>query len=237
MYSNESYTSNLSGYFLQGLANNNNGTLPITALDLGSNSYSLTVNSGAGYTFSRNFTGNGQISYFNQHYYGTTYSGAFLSGLVNYSKKLFDMFSFSAGMVDGYSEVGGNNVGFIGTANYFRRYGAWETSGSLSYAQNVQSALITETTSYYYYNANVHRRLSNHVQWTLAFNGNHSGLSSDKVGSDSSAGFSTSLSYRSISATGQLPQRHRQFHSDASWNRPHPTDTGRESRQPHRVQR
>ena len=150
---------------------------------------------------SRDITGNGQISYFNQHYYGNTYSGAFLSGMVNYHKKLFDMFSFSAGMVDGYSEVGGNNVGFVGTANYFRRYGAWETSGSLSYAQNVQSALITETTSYYYYNANVHRRFSNRVQWTLAFNGNHSGLSSDKNGSDSSTGFSTSLSYRSISAT------------------------------------
>ena len=49
LYTNQSYTSNLSGYFLQGLANNNNGTLPITALDLGSNSYSMTVNSGAGY--------------------------------------------------------------------------------------------------------------------------------------------------------------------------------------------
>ena len=111
------------------------------------------------------------------------------------------MFSFSAGVVDGYSAAGNNNVGFIGTVNYFHRFGLWETSGSLSYAQNVQSFLITDTTSYYYYNANVHRRFNSRVQWTLAFNGNHSGLSSDKNSTDSSMGFSTSLSYRSISAT------------------------------------
>ncbi len=201
MYANQSYTNNLSGYFIQGLVNNNNGSVPLPVVNLGSNSYSMTVNSGVGYQFNRELTGNAQVSYFNQYYFGNSYTGAFFSGMVNYNKKLFDMFSFSAGMVDGYSAVGGNNVGFVGTANYFRRYGAWETSGSLSYAQNVQSVLITETSSYYYYNANLHRRFSSRVQWTLAFNGNHSGLSSNSAGSNSSTGFSTSLSYRSIAAT------------------------------------
>ena len=103
-----------------------------------------------------------------------------LSGMVNYNKKLFDMFSFSAGMVDGYSEWEATMWASSGLLITSVGYGAWETSGSLSYAQNVQSVLITETTSYYYYNANLHRRFSRGVQWTLAFNGNHSGLSSNQ---------------------------------------------------------
>ena len=92
---------------------------------------------------------------------------------MNYGRKLFDMFTFSAGVVDSSTGMGNNNVGFIGTVNYFRSFGQWETSGSFNYAQNVQSLLITETTSYYNYNANIHRRFSSRVQWTAAFNGSH----------------------------------------------------------------
>ncbi len=200
LYATQSYTNNLSGYFIQGLVNNN-GSTPLPVINLGSNSYSMTAGGGVGYQLTNSLSSNAFVSYYDQHYYGTTYSGTFVSGMLNYNKKLFDMFSFSAGIVDGYSAAGNNNVGFIGTVNYFHRFGLWETSGSLSYAQNVQSVLITDTTSYYYYNANVHRKVSPRVQWTLAFNGNHSGLSSDKDSTNSSMGFSTSLSYRSISAT------------------------------------
>ena len=60
---------------------------------------------------------------------------------------------------------------------------------------------ITETTSYYNYNANLHRRFSSRVQWTLAFNGSHSGLSSQKNSTSSSEGFSTSLSLRQVAFT------------------------------------
>ena len=40
----------------------------------------------------------------------------------------------------------------------------------------MQSLLVTYTTSYYNYSANVHRRLPVGLQWTAAFNGTHSGL-------------------------------------------------------------
>ncbi len=201
LYGNESYTNNLSGYFIQGLANNNNGSIPLPVVNLGTNSYSMTVNGGVGYQLSNNISSNAQISYYNQYYYGISYTGTFVSGMLTYGRKLFDMFTFSAGIVDGYSGAGYNNIGFVGTVNYFHRFGLWETSGALSYAQNVQSVLITDTTSYYYYNANLHRRFTPRIQWTLAFNGNHSGLSSDKNATNSSNGFSTSVTYRSFAAT------------------------------------
>ena len=122
---------------------------------------------------------------------------------MNYGRKLFDMFTFSAGIVDSSTGLGNNNVGFIGTVNYFRRFGGWETSGSFNYAQNVQSLLVTETTSYYNYNANIHRKFSSRVQWTAAFNGSRQGLSSDKNSASSSEGFATSLSLRQVSFSAQ----------------------------------
>ncbi len=128
----------------------------------------------------QHLNGNVQANYYTQSYFGQTYTGTYLSGNVNYGRKLFDMFTFSAGIVDSSTGLGNNNVGFIGTVNYFRRFGEWETSGSFNYAQNVQSLLVTETTSYYNYNANIHRKFSSRVQWTAAFNGSRQGLSSDK---------------------------------------------------------
>jgi hypothetical protein len=122
---------------------------------------------------------------------------------VNYGRRLFDMFTFSAGIVDSSTGLGNNNIGFIGTMNYFRRYGQWETSGSFSYAQNVQSVLITYTTSYYNYTANIHRRFSSRVQWTAAFNGSMQGLGSNKNSSSNSEGFTTSLSLHQVAFTGQ----------------------------------
>ncbi len=65
----------------------------------------------------------------------------FISGNVNYGRKLFDMFTFSAGIVESSSDLGNNNIGFVGTVNYYRKFGQWQTSGSFSYAQNVQSLL------------------------------------------------------------------------------------------------
>lgn len=200
LFVNENYISDLSGYLNQNLINNG---LTTPVVNLGSNSYSMTVGGGANYTFTSHLWTQAQANFYEQNYLGKSYTGTFLSGTVNYSRKLWNMLSFSAGMVDSSTGLGNNNVGFLGTMNYFRRYGEWETSGSFSYAQNVQSLLITETTSYYNYTANVHRRWGPRVQWTAAFNGNHSGLNSNQNTVNHSEGYSTTLSLRTLSFTGQ----------------------------------
>ena len=117
------------------------------------------------------------------------------------------MFTFSAGIVDSSTGLGTNNVGFVGTMNYYRKFGQWETSGTFSYAQNVQSVLITDTTSYYNYSANLHRSFSSRVQWTVAVNGNHTGLSSQKNSDSHSESYTTSLSLRHFSLTAQYLSR------------------------------
>lgn len=200
-YFNENFTNNLSAYFNPASTNGGGVVPPVNVF--GSGSDSLTMGGGANYQFTNHLNANAQATYYTQTYFGQTYTGTFLSGNVNYGRKLFNMFTFSAGIVDSSTGLGNNNVGFIGTMNYFRRYGQWETSGSFSYAQNVQSVLITYTTSYYNYNANIHRKFSPRVQWTAAFNGSSQGLSSNKNSASSSYGFSTSLSLREIAFSAQ----------------------------------
>src|ERR1022692_1258866 len=129
LFVNQSFTNNLSGYLNQGLVNS--GSI-LPSVNLGSNSYSSTEGGGANYQFSRNLWGQAQANFYEQGYFGKTYSGTFLSANVNYGRRLFDMFTFSAGMVDSSSGLGNNSVGFLGTVNYFRKYGPWETSGSFN---------------------------------------------------------------------------------------------------------
>jgi hypothetical protein len=120
--------------------------------------------------------------------------------MVNYNKQLFNTFTFSGGLVDSSNGQGSNALGFVGNLNGFHRIGAWELSGAASYAQNVQSVLITYTTSYYSYAANLHRRFARWITWTAAFGGNHSGLTNQPGTTNHSESYSTSLTYRWISA-------------------------------------
>ncbi len=198
---NQSYTNNLSAYFNQNLNNDGNVVPPVNVL--GNNSYSVTLGGGATYLFTTHLSGNAQATYYNQSYYGKTYTGTFFSANVIYGRQLLHMFTFSAGLVESSNGQGNNNLGLLGTVNYFHRFGHWDTGGSFSYEQNVQSVLITETRSYFNYTANIHRRFSARVQWTAAFNGNHSGFTTSANGTSSSQGFSTTLTVRQFAANAQ----------------------------------
>jgi len=196
LFSSESYVNNLSGYLTQSLENS--GIL-VPPVNLGSNSYSFTVGGGASYSFTNYLSGTGQATHYQQHYFDKTYTGTFVSGTVNYARRLWNTFTFSAGIVDSYNGQGNNAVGLIGTVNASRYFKGWDLAGSFSYAQNVQSVLITYTTSTYNYSANLHRQFSRRVQWTAAFNGSHSGLSDSPDTSNHAEAYSTTLAYRWIS--------------------------------------
>jgi hypothetical protein len=198
LFGGESYVNNLSGYLTQTLVNND--TLS-PAVNVDSNSNSFTTDGGASYQFTQNLGGTAQATYYRQHYFDNTYTGTYLSGTVSYRRRLLNTFTFSGGVVDFANGQGNNSVGFVGSVNAFRRIGGWEISGVLSYAQNVQSALITYTTSSYDYSANVHRRWSNRWQWTASFNGNHSGLTNQPDTANHSESYGTTLTYKWITGS------------------------------------
>jgi hypothetical protein len=198
LFGSESYVSDLSGYLTQTLGSNGNLLPPV---NLGSNSYSFTAGGGATYSFTPYLSGSGQATYYQQSYFNNTYTGTYVSGTINYLRRLWNTFTFSAGVVDSYNGQGSNAVGFVGNVNGYRHFGTWEISGNFSYAQNVQSQLITYTTSSYNYSANVHRRFARQVQWTTTFNGSHSGLNQQPDTSNHSEAYATTLAYRWISGS------------------------------------
>jgi hypothetical protein len=199
----ENYTSNLNGYLAQRLTSSG---APQPGVSLGSGAHSSTVGGGATYQFTNNLSASSQATYYDQEYFGKSYTGTYLSGTVNYGKRLLDTFTFSGSVVDSSNGQGTNALGFIGNVNIFHRIKGWQLSGVFSYAQNVQSLLVTYTTSYYTYSANVHRHLPAGLQWTAAFNGTHSGLTNYQGSSSQSESYSTALGSRKFTVTGNYTQ-------------------------------
>ncbi|MBZ5665805.1 MAG: hypothetical protein LAO30_14480 [Acidobacteriia bacterium] len=199
----QNYTDNLTGYVAQNIGG---GGPPPAGLNLGSGSYSSTLGGGTTYQFTTFLSGSAQATYYDQHYFGKSYTGEYLSGTITYGKRLLDMFTFSGSVIDSSNGQGNNALGFIGNVNYFHRIGRWQTSGQFSYAQNVQTLLVTYTSSYYQYSANAHRRLIGGLTWTAAFNGSHSGLTNYQGTSTHSESYSTSLSMRRFALNGLFTQ-------------------------------
>lgn len=199
----QNYTSNLTGYVAQSLSSNG---AAVPGINLGSGSYSSTFGGGAMYAFTNYLSASAQATYYHQHYSGKSYDGTYLAGTVNYGKRLWDTLTFSASVIDSSNGQGTNAVGFVGSVNAFRRFGLWQTSGQFSYAQNVQTLLVTYTTSYFNYSANLRRRLPAGMTWIAAVNGNHSGLSTYKGTSQHGESYSTSLSMRRADINGFYTQ-------------------------------
>jgi hypothetical protein len=199
----ENYTSNLNGY----LAQNASGQgVAEPGINLGSGAHSSTLGGGATYLFTNNLSASTQATYYDQEYFGKNYTGTYLSGTVNYGKRLWDMFTFSGSVIDSSNGQGTNALGFVGNVNFFHNIEGFQVSGVFTYAQNVQSLLATYTSSYYSYSANLHRRLPRGLQWTAAFNGAHSGLTNYEGTSSSGEGYSTSLGSRKINLTANYTQ-------------------------------
>jgi len=195
----ENYTSNLSGYLAQSL--NQNGA-PVPGINLGSGAHSATFTGSTGYQFTSQLSGSVNATHYDQFYFGNNYTGTFISGNLAYARKLLNTFSFSGSVVDSSRADGDNALGFIANVNAFHRFGGWQLSGNFSYAQNVQTLLVTYSTSYYNYSANVRRRLRQGLNWIAAFNGTHSGLSQYQGSTNHSEGYSTSLGMRTFTITG-----------------------------------
>jgi len=197
----ETYTSNLSGYLSQSL-----GVEGAPPVDVGSGSHSTTIAAGSNYQLTHMLTATAQATHYDQYYFGQDYTGTFVSGTLNYAKRLFDMFSFSGTVLDASDARDTNSIGFIGNVNYSHRVLGWQTAAQLSYAQNVQTLLATYTTSSYNYSATIRRRVVRGWQWTGAFNGTHSGLTNYKGSSSHGEGFSSSLGSRWMTLTGSYTQ-------------------------------
>ncbi|MGA9529724.1 MAG: hypothetical protein WBS24_16545 [Terriglobales bacterium] len=198
----ENYTSDLSGYLSQSLSSGGN----IVPVNLGSGSHSTTMAGGIGYLLTQSISASAVATHYDQFYFGQDYTGTFLSGTLAGAKRLFNMFSFSASVLDSSDGNSQNTVGFVGNLNFSHRVLGWQTAAQFTYAQNAQTLLATYTTSYYNYSANVRRWLSRGWSWTGAFTGSHSGLSNDAGSASHGEGFSSSIGSSRFTLTGSYSE-------------------------------
>lgn len=202
VFASQSFTDNLDGYFYQPLVNN--GGIPLLPQQSQSNSF--TVGAGASYTFTKNLYGQGQITYVDQTYLGRTYNESYVTGTVGYSKRILDTFAVSASVIESSNRFANSSLGFTANLNGFRRVGLWEAEGNFSYAQNVQTLLVTYTSSFYNYGANLHRLLGRGKQVTFSATGSHSGFSQQPGTDNHSESYSGSLALRRVTLLGNYTQ-------------------------------
>lgn len=138
-----------------------------------------------------------------QSYLGSSFAANSYGGGLNYVHPLFGGFmSASFNILGNNSDyTSGSTVSFSTNLNYSRTIQSWVVAGGFSYAQNVQSLLVTYTNSYYTYSSNLRHRFFNRIVWSAAASGSHSALTNNPHTGNGSQSYSTSLGFRRFSAS------------------------------------
>jgi hypothetical protein len=88
-----------------------------------------------------------------------------------------------------------NSLGFSAAAGYNRSFRGWTFGGNFSYAQNVQTLLITYMNSYYTFGGNLRHKFAHQLVWSLTAAGTHSGITQQPHSGSSSESFGTGVSF------------------------------------------
>ncbi len=192
------YTNNLLGALYQNIITSGGVIQQNTP---GTSSTSFNVNGFGSYKISDNLFALANVNYVEQSYLGSSYNGTTITGGVTYWKRLWSgVFSSSVSVSDSNnSTTNQSNIGLVALANYSRQIGGWNVSGSGSYTQSAQTALLSYTTSGFGFNANVGHKVGR-WGWNAAGGGSKSLLNLPGYGNTSQF-FSTSLTGKWIGAS------------------------------------
>jgi hypothetical protein len=195
------YTSNLVGALNQSLINA--GGPPVVLLGNGE-SHSFGTSGFANFNVGHGFVLHGRVSRQSQFFNGKNTDLTQYGGTVsyNYARPLFGLLYFSFGMVDNAQETGNSGLSFTGNVGIQKQFGRWETQADFSYAQNVQTLLLTYTTNNISYGGYVRRKLNMNTYLSGAFRAAQSGILQDQASTSRSNMFSSTLGWRGYTFTG-----------------------------------
>jgi hypothetical protein len=187
------YSSNLSGSLSEAIAGPG-GIVP--QLDLGQGTHALDLTANASYSVLANMQALAFADHREQYYLGENYGSSSYGGGMTYWRFLLGgNFNTAVTLSDNTSSTSnGNSLGLNTTVNYNRRYDGWAMGVSGGYSQNVQSQLITYTTSSYGYGASLRRRFGK-FGWSGSGGVNKTLLTEIAGSSSSSESFSTGINY------------------------------------------
>ena len=165
-------------------------------------SNALYISAYGAYGLAPNLQLNFQAQRRQQTYLGNTYGSDSYGGGVVYTRPLLGGFLNAAvNFADNTSDtISGNALSFTSNVGYNRRFSDWFVSGSFSYAQNVQSYLITYMNSFYLYSGNVRRRFGR-VVWSASAAGSHSAIVDQPGTGNGGQSYSTSLGVPRLTAS------------------------------------
>jgi len=188
------YNDNLAGTILQEV--NAAGALaPVSIASTPSHSWGLVGS--VQYSFLPGLYVTGNLSYRQQLFQGESFDSTSYGVSVNYGRKLWGgQLTVSATVTHNtYANNNGATLGLLTDVIYVRRFGLWGVNGSFGYSQNVQSILISYTTSGYSYSLSANRRIRR-LMWTGGVNGSRSVLTESQGPNYFTQGYSTGLSGR-----------------------------------------
>jgi len=196
------YSDNLTGVLYQAIVGA--GGVVVQPPNLGQGSHSFDVLGNASYAILPNLQLQAIAERRQQYFLGENYGANSYGGGVTYGRTLFGG-NINAALTLTDNTIDNSNLntlGLNGTINYNRRIQKWVMGGSFSYAQNVQTLLVTYMASFYTYSGNVRRRFGM-FSWSASASATKTGLTEQPGTTSSSDSYTTGLSYsRWISVSG-----------------------------------
>lgn len=204
------YSDNLSGQVVEQVLGAG-GVVP--GVNLSQTSNSLDLVGVATYAPSSNIqtsftTERRTQSYFDTNYGVTSYG---VSAVYAHQWKRMGSFTSSGSAVENSADQTGNDtLGFSLSENYAGEFKNWKMNTNFSYAQNVETLLITYMNSYYNYSANAHRRFGQ-VNIGVGASAGRTALTDQAGTENDSESFNATMGYtRWLTATGSYARAHGQ---------------------------
>jgi hypothetical protein len=188
-----SYSDNLTGQLIQSVVGAG-GVPPVLSSSEPSNS--LDLQGIANYKPVSNLQTSAYVERRTQNFEGDRYGVTSYGGSASYAREYAaGYFSASLDATENTSDqTGEDTLGFSSTENYSGEIRGWHVSGSFSYAQNVQTLLVTYMNSYYNYSGNIRRRWIN-FNVTAGAGASHTALTQQAGTANSSQSFNASMGY------------------------------------------
>jgi hypothetical protein len=187
------YSTNLAGSLDQAIAGVGGLAPPV---NLGQGTHSLDLLANASYSVMANMQALAFADHREQYFLGENFSSSSYGGGLTYGRPLLGgNFNGAISLSDNtVSTSSANSLGLISTVNYNRRFAGWTAGVGFSYSQNVQTQLITYTTSSYSYGGNIRRRWGK-FGWSGGVGVSKTLLTEQAGQANSNQNFNTSIFY------------------------------------------
>lgn len=163
----------------------------------GQTSYAGDITGTVSYTILPNLISQGYVDRRMQSFLGESFASTVAGGGLSYARPLLGgNFNSGLNVQDSFANgTSSNGLGFSASAGYSRKVDGWRLSGSILYAQNVETMLITEMTSYYTANASASRRWGR-FSASLGVGFSHSGLTNQAATANQSRSYTAGIGWR-----------------------------------------